>query len=168
MYYDVIKQGITGGISVKLSTPTIYPPALEFLNIDGISEVGAFLTGSVEFDLSGNRYELTNGETKKVDNSISKFTVEAKFSGCIEVGLKAQLLVAQDQVEFSASGSGKACLSVQTAFNFSKMELESRTVQIEPVMLAIKLKVKSKGVIKFSLIDYEGSLAITNKIPLYP
>ena len=163
-YYDIIKQGITGGIALKASTPTMYPPPLAFLNIKGVSEVGAFLTGSVEFDLSGNRYEATNAETKKIEPTISKFTIESKLSGCVEVGLKAQLTVAKDQVEFSASGSGKGCVSGKVEINVTK-ETVDLSGQFDPIILAAKVKVKSKGIIDFSLVDFEDFFAITDKIP---
>ncbi|WP_017498222.1 fibronectin type III domain-containing protein [Flavobacterium sp. WG21] len=164
-YFKTLKGSISGGINLK-GEFFGYPPFLAFLNIKGISEVGVFISPKVEVNLVGSRLSRTIGETnKKVKDN---FVIEGNIKGCIEVGLKAELTVDQDKkdyIEFSVKGSGEGCVSGKRVYNFTTNKWDGG-FYIDPVKLAVKAKIKSKGYFKFTLVDYDASWAITDKVDL--
>lgn len=107
-YFEITKGSINGGISLK-GEFFGYPPFLKFLNIDEVSKVGFFVSPKFEANLIGARLMKTIGETNKKQSD--SFIIEGDLKECIEVGVKGELLVGKDAVEFSVSGSGEGCAS---------------------------------------------------------
>jgi|GEM_PF-6066370 hypothetical protein len=96
---------------------------------------------------------------------IDEMFLEASLKGCIEIGLKAELLAAKKYVDFYVSGFGEGCGSGKLKYSFTKQEFEGG-VYLDPIILGVKAKIKSKGVLEFELVDIDKSWSITDKIPL--
>jgi hypothetical protein len=167
-YLKVLKGSLNGGISIKYSDddePVIYPPFLKILNIAGISEVGLYLSPKIEFNLIGGRIRNTIGETDKV--LTDQFFVEGNVKGCLELGLKAKLLVAKELVDFSVKGFGEGCMSGKVNYNVSTDEFVGG-VYLDPVKLGVKAKIKTKDdYFKFTLVDIDKTWTITDKYKIY-
>lgn len=163
-YFKTLKGSINGGISLK-GEFFGYPPFLKFLNIDGVSKVGFFVSPKFEANLIGVRLMKTIGETNKKQSD--SFIIEGNLKGCIEVGVKGELLIGKDAVEFSVSGSGEGCASGKTTYDFEINDWRGG-FYIDPVKLAVKAKIKSKGSFKFTLVDFDSSFTISDKIDLTP
>lgn len=164
-YFEVLKGSINGGISLK-GEFFGYPPFLKPLNIDNVSKVGFFISPKIDINLVGAKLKKTIGETKKTLKD--EFAIEGNIKGCIEVGLKAELTVDQDKkdyIEFSVKGSGEGCVSGKKIFNFSTNKWDGG-FYIDPIKLAVKAKISSKGYFKFTLVDFDGSYIITDKVDL--
>lgn len=67
--------------------------------------------------------------------------------------------------EFEAKGFIEACLQGGLKYNFTDENFKG-SLYIPPVILGAQIKVKSKGVLKFDLVDWKGSVEISDKIPL--
>jgi hypothetical protein len=167
-YLKVLKGSINGGVSIKYSDddePVFYPPFLKILNIAGISEVGLYLAPKIEFNLVGGRITNTIGETNKVLKD--QFFVEGNVKGCLEVGLKAKLLVATELVDFSVKGYGEGCMSGKVNYNLSIDEFVGG-IYLDPLKLGVKAKIKSKDeYFKFTLVDIDKTWTITDKFLIY-
>ena len=161
-YFKALKGSINGGISLK-GEFFGYPPFLAPLNIDNISKVGFYIIPKVEVNIIGARLKKTVGETNKIQSDA--FNIESNIKGCIEVGVKGELLVGKDQVEFTLSGSGEGCASGKYIYDFKKNDWQGG-FYLDPVKLALKAKIKSKGTFKFTLVDVDRSYSITDKMEL--
>jgi hypothetical protein len=167
-YLKVLKGSINGGVSIKYSDedePVFYPPFLKIFNIAGISEVGLYLAPKIEFNIVGGKITNTIGETNKVLKD--QFFVEGNVKGCLEVGLKAKLLVAKELVDFSVKGYGEGCMSGKLNYNMSINQFVGG-VYLDPVKLAVKAKIKTKDeYFKFTLVDVDKTWTITDKFLIY-
>ena len=162
-YFEITKGTINGGLAIK-GEFLGYPPFLKILNIDGVSKVGIYVTPKVEFNLSGGAIRKKILETNKIIED--ELFVEGSLKGCVELGLKAELLVAKDLVDFSVSGFGEGCASGKVNYNISTNDFKGG-LYLDPIKLGVKAKIKSKGSFNFTLVDIDKSWSITDKIPLY-
>ncbi|WP_345144699.1 fibronectin type III domain-containing protein [Flavobacterium ginsengiterrae] len=161
-YFKTLKGSLNGGISLK-GEFFGYPPFLAPLNIKNVTKVGFFISPKVEVNIVGARLMRTIGESNK--KTKDNFLIEGNIKGCIEVGVKAELLVAKDDIEFSVRGTGEGCVSGKRVFNFTTNKWDGG-FYIDPVKLAVKAKIKSKGSFKITLVDFDQSFTITDKIEL--
>ncbi|WP_375604867.1 hypothetical protein [Flavobacterium davisii] len=162
-YFKVLKGSINGGLSLK-GEFLGYPPFLKILNIEDVSKVGVFASPKVEVNLIGGSLKKTVGETNNVFND--EFYFEGNLKGCLELGLKAELLVAKDLVDFSVNGFGEGCGSGKVVYDITSNEFKGG-FYFDPIKLGVKAKIKSKGGISFTLVDVDKTWAITDKITLY-
>jgi hypothetical protein len=162
-FLKVTKGTINGGLSIK-GEFLGYPPFLKFLNIEDVSKVGIYVTPKVEFNLIGGAEKKYIGENdKEINNDLY---IEGNLKGCIELGLKAELLVAKDLVDFSVNGFGEGCASGKIIYNVTDSKFIGK-VYLDPIKLGIKAKIKSKGSFNFTLIDVDKSWSITDKTKIY-
>ncbi len=108
-------------------------------------------------------------ERKKYVESNTFTQDEKKLSltayGCLSAGVGIKLLVAQDQVDFNVDFKGKGCISGSGKYNFST-KLLAGEFYIPPIVMSGNIKIKSKGILEFELIDWKMDISITDKIPL--
>lgn len=162
-YLKVTKGSINGGLAIK-GEFLGYPPFLKFLNIDDISKVGLYVTPKVEFNLIGGAEKKIIGENNNTIND--DFYVEGNLKGCIELGLKAELLVAKEYVDFSVNGFGEACGSGKIIYNITQNRFIGK-IYLDPIKLGVKAKIKSNGAFSFTLVDVDKSWSITDKTKIY-
>ena len=161
-FFKTLEGTINGGISVSGEFMG-YPPFLKILNIKDVSKVGLYISPRIEFSVAGGGTRRELGNTKKTVKD--EMFLEASLKGCIEIGLKAELLAAKKYVDFYVSGFGEGCGSGKLKYSFTKQEFEGG-VYLDPIILGVKAKIKSKGVLEFELVDIDKSWSITDKIPL--
>ncbi len=119
----------------------------------------------IEFNLIGCRITNTIGETNKV--LIDQFFVESNVKGCLEIGLKAKLLVATQLVDFSAKGYGEGCLSGKVNYDLS-IDKFVGGVYLDPLKLGVNAKIKTKDIyFSFTLVDIDKTWSITDKAIIY-
>ncbi|MFK8298975.1 hypothetical protein ACI76O_11490 [Capnocytophaga cynodegmi] len=159
-YFEVLEGSVNGGLSLNAEV-LAYPVILKILNIKNVSKVGMYINPKIEFAIAGGGIKRKIAETQKlVKNQIF---LEAALKGCIETGLKAELLKGKEYVDFYVSGFGEACASGRIKYNFTTQKLEGG-VYLDPVILGVKAKIKSKGVFEFELVDIDRTWSITEKI----
>ena len=125
-------------------------------NIQEKVEVGRLRRAGVE------RYILV--EQKKYQKNNPFLKVGPK--GSLTFGVKAELKVARDQVKFEAKGAVEVAIKGDGTYNFS-----TNTLVVEgyfpPAILFVNIQIGTKGFIEFELVDFQKSVELTDKIPLY-
>ena len=162
-FFRILEGTINGGISVS-GEAMVYPPFLKFLNIKNISKVGLYVSPKIDFSITGGMTRRENGETKKIEKD--EFFLEGVGKGCIEIGLKAELLIAKEDIDFELSGFSEGCASGKLKYNFTKQGFEGG-LYLDPIILGVKAKIKSKGLLEFDLVDVDKSWSITDKTNIY-
>ena len=162
-FFRILEGTINGGISVS-GEAMVYPPFLKFLNIKNISKVGLYVSPKIDFSITGGMTRRENGETKKIEKD--EFFLEGAGKGCIEIGLKAELLIAKEDIDFELSGFSEGCASGKLKYNFTKQGFEGG-LYLDPIILGVKAKIKSKGLLEFDLVDVDKSWSITDKTNIY-
>ena len=167
LYRYIEKGDVSGGLKVEWKPKKpITIPQFAFLSRAGIADVGITPSISLSFKAKGGveRYKFV----EKIDFEDNNPFLELSSAGCIDVSLGAELLVARDLVEFNIYGGAKGCLQGKIIYNFGSEDFSGR-VSIPPVVLYSGIKIKSKGsVLNFTLVDWSGSISITDEILLYP
>lgn len=163
LYYLEQKEYASGGITIS-SPKIIFPiPALVPLNRSGIVDIGPYIQAGLNISVQGGVQRKKYIETSVFQNDENYLMLIA--SGCITAGVTAELLVAKDQVDFSVNFNGVGCLAGSGKYNFTS-KLLTAEFYIPPVVLTGEIKIKTKGVLKFELIDWSKKITVTEKIPL--
>lgn len=150
-----------------LGEKVIYPPFLKPLNISGVSICGLYGKASIDLPITGGIEQERIYETQKL--LINKpFYISGASKGCIEAGLKFELLVAQNTVEAIVKGYGKGCIGGTIKYKNGDKLPFSTNVSIDPVVVGINAVLKSKGYFEFSLVDWSYEYTLTPEIPIYP
>jgi hypothetical protein len=166
-YNNVLKGNINGGLSLKPENDFIfYPPFLEPLNLRNpfdpskrLTECGFYITPKLELNVIGGVEIRTNAITKV--KSKNNFYVEINPKGCIEGGVKFKTLVAQDYFEVEVKGFGEVCLSGKYRV-YDTSDDVGGSIQLDPLVIGVKAKVKSKSPVEFTLVDISTNYAISN------
>ncbi|MFL0064786.1 hypothetical protein V2595_04005, partial [Tenacibaculum maritimum] len=163
LYKTEEKGNIAAGVKAELAKKTITHPAFEVLKRTGIFEAGLYFLFNIQVKLKGgiDREKLAEQENYRGQ----ELYAEIYAKGCIQAGLMAELLVVKEQVEFEAKGFIEACLQGGLRYNFRKEQFQGKMF-IPPVILGAQIKAKSKGVLKFDLVDWKGSVEISDQIPI--
>lgn len=165
-YKEVIDGNIEGGFEIELKEKVFYPPQLKFLNIVKISECGLYGKAFIELPIAGGYEKEVIHETGK--KLIEKpFYVSGAIKGCIEAGLKFKLLVAPSYVDVDVRGFAKACAGGTLKYK-NTIGFEDSKISVDPLVVGITAKIKSKGYIEFSLVDTTYEYALTKEIPILP
>lgn len=167
LYQEAIEWSITGSMTAD-ADKMITHPALTLLEKTNVLKAGVYISGGISVGVKG-----TIKDVKPVGEKA--FTRETAFAdlfanGCLEFGLKTELLVAKSLVECEAKGYAKGCLQGRYRYYFTdKKDDDHRKFKfsIPPVVLGVRAKIKTKGWVEFDLVDYEGEIAITDEIILY-
>jgi len=162
--FDIGKMSKSGGVEMKWESPTIYPPVLKPINIGGVVECGLYANASLDFPVAGgmNYQKIHETGVLKVNNP---FYLSFKGKGCVEAGLKFKLLVATDQVDCEVKGFGKAC--VGGGITLRNNDVSEAKMELDPIVVGISAKVKSKGYIKFTLVDWKYNYALTKPYEIW-
>tara|TARA_R110002049_G_scaffold265080_1_gene441179 strand:+ start:2947 stop:6072 length:3126 start_codon:yes stop_codon:yes gene_type:complete len=167
LYKYIEKGDVSGGLKVEWKPKKpITIPQLAFLSRAGIADVGIIPSISLSLKAKGGveRYKFV----EKSDFEDNDPFLELSSAGCLDIKLGAELLVARDLIEFNIYGGAKGCIQGKIAYKFKTEDFSGR-VSIPPVILYSGIKIKSKGsVLNFTLVDWSGSISITDEILLYP
>jgi hypothetical protein len=135
------------------------------LNIKNVSKCGLYGAFSVDLPIAGGVSQETIFETKKKTKD-NPFYAKFGAKGCIEAGLKFELLVAKDAVNTNVRGYGKGCLSGNIVYDGNDKDFRGEVV-LDPVVVGISAKVSSKGFIEFELVDWSDSYSLTKEIKIW-
>ncbi len=162
-FYKKNEQGsVSGGIKTELAEISFTHPVFKLTKKLKVLDVGAYLLFKFQVQLKGgiDRYRLNGHKDYKGKERFIK--VSAK--GCIEAGLKAELMALKDKLDFKAKGYVEGCVVGELQYKFDKKKFIGK-VFIPPVILAAQIKIKSKGVFEFELVDWRGKVAISDELP---
>lgn len=87
--------------------------------------------------------------------------------GCIEAGLKFELLTTKEYVDVEVKGFGKGCIGGAVKYKNGDANPFSVNVSLDPVVVGINAVIKSKGYVEFSLVDWTYEYALTKEIVVY-
>lgn len=93
--------------------------------------------------------------------------IEFQPRGCFEAGVKANLLIAKELVDFEVKGYAQICLAGSLKFSFENSDFTGK-IYMPPVVVGGKVKIKTKGVLQFELIDWNGSISVVDQFEIYP
>jgi hypothetical protein len=164
-YLEVLDGSISGGFGLISGEKVVYPPFLKILNIKNVSKCGLYGAFSVDLPIAGGVSQETIFETKKKTKD-NPFYAKFGAKGCIEAGLKFELLVAKDAVNTNVRGYGKGCLSGNIVYDGNDKDFRGEVV-LDPVVVGISAKVSSKGFIEFELVDWSDSYSLTKEIKIW-
>lgn len=86
--------------------------------------------------------------------------------GSFSAGLKAELLIAKDQVQFDVRGGVETGLKGEINYIFSSKKLVGE-IYIPPTILFANVHIETKGFVEFELVDFQKSIEITDKVSFY-
>ncbi len=164
--YKHFQQGsIKAGITLQTDRKLFTLPFLQVLSRAGIVDLGLYGQLSLNFSATGgmDRFKFVESSNYQGQGLYIDFAA----NGCIQVGLIAELLVAKELVNFEVKGSATGCLTGRLRYRNNTGDFEG-SVFIPPIVLAGNIKISTKGVLEFDLVDWSKSVTITNKIPIYP
>ncbi|URC11005.1 fibronectin type III domain-containing protein [Flavobacterium sp. B183] len=164
LYKKMEVGSISGGISAETKEVLITHPVLDRLSRAGIVDIGLFFKAAFAVEVEGGveRYILV--EQKKYQKNNPFLKVGPK--GSLTFGVKAELKVARDQVKFEAKGAVEVAIKGDGTYNFSTNTLVVEGY-IPPAILFANVQIGTKGFIEFELVDFQKSVELTDKIPLY-
>ncbi|MCK0147422.1 fibronectin type III domain-containing protein [Arenibacter sp. F26102] len=154
---------VKGGISASLPKLKVTHPILNGLSRLNVADVGLYAQFNFSITARGGVERFTYIEHTNYEND-NPF-LEVGPSGCLEAGIEAILLVGKDLVDFEVRGFAKGCIAGKLKYGFNTNLLKGE-FYIPPVVLAGRLKIKTKGALEFELVDWEGSINITEKLDL--
>ena len=147
-FLEVTDGNINGGFEINLFEKTIYPPFLKPLNITGVSTCGLYGKASIDLPITGGIEQERIHETQKL--LINKpFYISGAAKGCLEAGLKFELLVAKSAVEATVKGFGKGCIGGAIKYKNGDENPFSVNVSIDPVVVGINAVIKKKVILSF-------------------
>lgn len=130
-----------------------------------IAYIGLYEKAEFGLNLIGGMEMYKYAESGK-ENGTQPF-IELTARGCLEAGLKANLLVAKDLVDFEVKGYTQVCVAGSLKCNFGNSEFTGKLF-MPPVIVGGKVKIKTKGVLQFDLIDWNGSVSVFDEFIIYP
>ncbi|WP_264529057.1 fibronectin type III domain-containing protein [Flavobacterium sp. N502540] len=165
LYKKMEVGSVSGGFGVETPEKVIPIPALAMLSRAGIVDVGLYFKASFGVEVEGGveRYILAE-QTKYINKKKAFFKIGPK--GSITAGVKAELLVAKDQVIFDVRGGTEVSLKGEINYNFADKKLTGE-IYFPPVIFFANIQIETKGFIEFELVDYQGSIEVTDKFTLY-
>ncbi|MFH6950946.1 fibronectin type III domain-containing protein [Flavobacterium sp. FlaQc-51] len=165
LYKKMEVSSVSGGFVVETPEKVIPIPALAVLSRAEIVDVGLYFKASFGVEVEGGveRYILAE-QTKYVNNKKAFFKIGPK--GTITAGIKAELLIAKDQVTFDVRGGAEVSLKGDINYNFADKKLAGE-IYFPPVIFFANVQIETKGFIEFELVDYQKSLEVTDKFTIY-
>nr|WP_294931171.1 fibronectin type III domain-containing protein [uncultured Flavobacterium sp.] len=165
LYKKMEVGSVSGGFGVETPEKVIPVPALAMLSRAGIVDIGLYFKASFGVEVEGGveRYILAE-QTKYINNKKAFFKIGPK--GSLTAGVKAELLVAKDQVKFDVRGGAEVSLKGDINYSFSDKKLVGE-IYFPPVILFANIQIETKGFIEFELVDYQKSIEVTDKFILY-
>jgi hypothetical protein len=164
LYREVKYGNITAGAKVETNEKLFTLPVFQALKKMEIADIGLYAKAEFGLYLIGGMEMYKYAENAKEEGTLP--FIELTSRGCIEAGVKAKLLVGTDLVDFEVKGYAQACLAGVLRFKFDDQSFTGK-LTIPPVVVGIKAKVKTKGVLEFDMIDYNGSYSIIDEIILF-
>jgi TANFOR domain-containing protein len=165
LYKKMETGSVSGGFVAEMDDVTIPIPALMGLSRAGIVDVGLYFKAGFGIEIEGGveRYTLVE-QTKYINNKKAFFKIGPK--GSITAGVKAELLIARDQVTFDVRGAAEASLKGEINYNFADKKLTGE-IYFPPIICFINVQIETKGFVEFELVDYQKSIEVTDKFTLY-
>jgi hypothetical protein len=162
--YKIYEQGsVTAGVKAELAEVSFTHPALKLAERTGIFKAGAYFMFKIQAQVKGGVKRHKYVERNKYIGTDPFIKIVSK--GCIEAGLRAELLVLKNQVEFDVKGYVEGCLAGELKYSYKKKKFQG-AMYIPPVLLVAHAKIKSKGILKFELVDWRGKIEISDRIDL--
>ncbi|WP_159264539.1 hypothetical protein [Tenacibaculum maritimum] len=159
--YKHIQRGyVNGGVSVDFEN-FLTVPALKLLERANVVKVGISLKFKAGVKLEGGveRYKIIENDFYEDNNPYIKFNPY----GCVGLELGAELLVARDLLEIDIGGDVTSCIGGIIQYKFGTDKFDGY-VYLDPLILSGWVKIKTKGLLDFELIDWKDSIRITEKI----
>jgi hypothetical protein len=164
LYREVKYGNITAGAKAETNEKPLTLPIFQALKRMEIADVGLYVKAEFGFYLIGGMEMYKYAESGKENGTLPFMEFTAR--GCIEAGIKAKLLVGTDLVDFEVKGYAQACLAGVLRFKFDDQSFTGK-LTIPPVVVGIKAKVKTKGVLEFDMVDYNASYSVIDEIILF-
>ncbi|WP_010182788.1 hypothetical protein [Aquimarina agarilytica] len=163
LYKIFEKASVTAGVKAEMAEVSFTHPVFKLAERAGIFQVGAYLMFKVQAQVKGGveRYKFVEENIYKGKDPYLKIISK----GCIETGLRSKLLVAKNQVDFDVKGYAEGCLAGEYKYSFKDEKIKG-LIYIPPVILAAHIKIKSKGFLKFDLVDWRGKIEVSDRIEL--
>ncbi|SZD73104.1 TANFOR domain [Candidatus Ornithobacterium hominis] len=164
LFKQVEEGSASGGIKITSRDALITHPLLQGLSRSGIADIGFYANISASVDLKGGvrRYKFIESDSY-INNQPF---LSLGPSGCLEAGLKAELLIAKDLVDFEVRGYTQSCLAGNVRYNFNSKVLKGE-IYIPPITLNGRILIRSKGQLNFELVDFNSNISITPKVKIY-
>ncbi len=163
-YQQVKEYKLEGGIELASKDFTFNPGPLKFLKEMGIADIGIYLRALMAANLAGEHGWVHTMSPEKPVEEYGRAHFSTK--GCVEAGVKAELLVAQEYIDLELRGYASSCISGDI-FYYPKTNRFDGGISVKPLIVGVKVKAVSKGYFDWTLIDYEGKIGLFDPIKIY-
>ena len=105
---------------------------------------------------------------REIDNFDQLYIIQQGGRGITKEDIikKLESAIAKEDIDFELSGFSEGCASGKLKYNFTKQGFEGG-LYLDPIILGVKAKIKSKGLLEFDLVDVDKSWSITDKTNIY-
>jgi hypothetical protein len=159
LYREVKTGTIAASLKAKFPKKAFTHPVLKILEDWKVAECKLYFQADLAFALTGGMDMYKYAESAKEQGT--KPFVEISGKGCAEAGGVAKLLVAKDVVDFEFKAYAQVCLALAAKWDFvSSVKIKA---SLPPVVLGLKAKFTTKTPFEFDLVDYNGSVSITDE-----
>ncbi|WP_161496035.1 fibronectin type III domain-containing protein [Zobellia sp. OII3] len=158
--YKYVEKGyINGGLSVYFDK-FFSPPQLVLLERTGVAKIGLTLEFQAGVKLEGGveKIKIVENDYFENDDPYIKFNPY----GCATLKLGAELLVAKNLLEIDIGGDVSSCIGGIIQYKFATEQWEGQ-LYFDPLVLSGWVKVKSKGLLDFELIEWKDSFKVTDR-----
>jgi len=163
LYKQVEKGYVQGGFQAVLGKTRFTHPTLKVLSRLKVVDIGLYTEMLLSFSVRGGVERFKYIENTKYENNNPFVSIGA--SGCLIAGAEAKLLVAKEKLEFNVDFNAEACVEGRGEYKFNSKELKSEFF-IPPVVITGTIKIASKGILEFKLIDWTDNIELSDKITL--
>ncbi len=163
LYFTEETGAVSGGLTASFPKMTLTHPVLNTLSRIGVADVGFYMQFSIGAYLKGGieRYKYV----ESIKHQGSDPFVEFESKGCLTAGLEAKLLVARNLVDFNVNGYVQGCIAGNLKYQFASETFDGK-IYIPPLILGGNVMIKTRGTLEFELIDWTGSITISEEITL--
>ena len=163
-YQEVKEYKLKGGIELTSKDFTFNPGPLKFLKEMGVADVGIYLRALMGVTLAGEHGWVHTISPEKLVEEYGRAHFYTK--GCVEAGVKAELLVAQEYIDLELKGYASSCI-YGDIFYYPKTNKFDGGISVKPLIVGVKAKAVSKGYFDWTLLDYEGKISLFDPIKIY-
>lgn len=163
LYYLEQKGNVSGGLKIESKEIYINVPALVALSRVGVVDIGPYIKFGLSITAEGGVERRKYVEKDTFTENEMYF--ELKAAGCIDIGAKVELLVAQNLVNFLVDFKATGCLAGSGNYNFDTNFLRAK-FYVPPVVLSGEIDISTKGTLKFELIKWSKSISITDEFKI--
>jgi hypothetical protein len=162
-FYNIVESGsLKWGIkaeSGELPIPSLTYLVPNLFIIGGYTQLGL----GVHADFATEKRKRSDKTTyTRPYNEMLSFIA----SGNMKAGVKVEFLKGKDYFDFVVKGFAQAGLSGGVQYNFTTKQTSPK-LQLDPLVLGYTVKIASKGYLEFELVDWEGTINITDPIVFY-